>query len=396
MKKTKNRFVMGFILGMLAMAVVVGSIGVAFYFSRDGITTKKRAISDETGSKINRIESIIDAYYLEEINREKLEEGIYKGLLSGLDDPYSVYYTAEEYQALMEETSGKYYGVGALVSQNAETGIITAINVFDGAPADKAGMEDNDIIYKVEDEEVTGQDLSNVVSKMKGEKGTVVNITVYRESQNKYIDLKITRDEINVPTIEYKMLDKKKGIGYIQISQFEEVTYDQFVEAVEDLKKQGMKAVIFDVRDNPGGLYNIVCDMLDYILPEGTIVYTKDKYGKQEDQTSDELCLDMPIVVLQNGNSASASEIFAGAVQDFEVGTIVGEQSFGKGIVQSILPLTDGSALKLTVQNYYTPSGKNIHGKGITPDLEVATDAESEKDVQLIKAQESIEGLMKK
>lgn len=395
MKKTRNRFVLGFVLGMLAMTVVVGSIGVGFYFSKNG-DTAKQTVSDETESKIDRIESIIDAYYLDEVDQKKMEEGVYKGLVSGLDDPYSVYYTAEEYQALLEDTSGKYYGVGALVSQNAETGIITAINVFEGAPADKAGMEDGDIIYKVEGEEVTGQDLSNVVSKMKGDKGTVVNITVYRESQNKYIDLKITRDEVNVPTIEHKMLDKKNGIGYIQISQFEEVTYDQFVEAVEDLKKQGMKAIIFDVRDNPGGLYNIVCDMLDYVLPEGTIVYTKDKYGKQEDQTSDASYLNMPIVVLQNGNSASASEIFAGAIQDFNAGTIVGEQSFGKGIVQSILPLTDGSALKLTVQKYYTPSGKNIHGTGITPDVESKDDIETKKDEQLIKAQETIEGLMKK
>lgn len=394
MKKTKNRFVTGFVLGMLAMAVVVASIGAGFYFSNKGTT--KQTVSNETEGKIDRIEKIIDSYYLGDVDREKLEDGVYKGMLSGLDDPYSVYYTAEEYDTLMEETSGKYYGVGALVSQNVETGIITAVNVFKGAPADKAGMEDGDIIYKVEGKEVTGEDLSNVVSRMKGDKGTQVNITVYRESHKKYIDLKIIRDKVNVPTVEHKMLDKKKGIGYIQISQFEEVTYDQFVKAVEALKKQGMKAVIFDVRDNPGGLYSTVCKMLDYILPEGTIVYTKDKYGTEEKETSDAECMKMPIVVLQNGNSASASEIFAGAIQDFKAGTVVGEQSFGKGIVQSILPLFDGSALKLTVQKYYTPNGTNIHGKGITPDVIVEADAESKKDTQLIRAQETIKGLMEK
>lgn len=394
MKKTKNRFVTGFVLGMLAMVVVVASIGAGFYFSKKGTT--KQTVSNETEGKIDRIEKIIDSYYLGDVDREKLEDGVYKGMLSGLDDPYSVYYTAEEYDTLMEETSGKYYGVGALVSQNVETGIITAVNVFKGAPADKAGMEDGDIIYKVEGKEVTGEDLSNVVSRMKGDKGTQVNITVYRESHKKYIDLKIIRDKVNVPTVEHKMLDKKKGIGYIQISQFEEVTYDQFVKAVEALKKQGMKAVIFDVRDNPGGLYSTVCKMLDYILPEGTIVYTKDKYGTEEKETSDAECMKMPIVVLQNGNSASASEIFAGAIQDFKAGTVVGEQSFGKGIVQSILPLFDGSALKLTVQKYYTPNGTNIHGKGITPDVIVEADAESKKDTQLIRAQETIKGLMEK
>lgn len=394
MKNNKSRFLTGFLLGMLAMAVVAASIGVGFYFSKTG--NYQQTVSSETADKADRIEKIIEAYYLDEIDEKKLEEGVYKGLMSGLDDPYSVYYTAEEYKSLMEETSGTYYGAGVLVSQDAGTGIITAIKVFEGAPADKAGMQDGDIFYKVEGEEVTGEDLNHVVSRIKGDKGTTVNITVYRESQNKYIDFNITRDEVNVPTIEYKMLDKKKGIGYIQIVQFEEVTYKQFVQAVEALKKQGMKAVIFDVRDNPGGLYNIVCDMLDYILPEGTIVYTKDKYGTEEKQTSDADCIDMPIVVLQNGNSASASEIFAGAIQDFKAGTIVGEQSFGKGIVQSILPLTDGSALKLTVQKYYTPSGKNIHGTGITPDVKVEVDAESKDDVQLSKALETIEGLMKK
>ena len=230
---------------------------------------------------------------------------------------------------------------------------------------------------------------------MKGEKGTTVDITVYRESEKKYIDFTITRDQVNEPTVEYKMLDKKKKIGYIQISQFEEVTYDQFTKALDDLKKQGMKAVIFDVRSNPGGLYEIVCKMLDEILPEGNLVSTKDKYGNEEKQTSDSKCLGMPMVVLQNKDSASASEIFAGAIQDFNAGKIVGTQSFGKGIVQTILPLSDGSAVKLTVQDYYTPSGKNIHGKGITPDVEAELEENATSDTQLEKAKETIMELMK-
>lgn len=402
MKKNKNRFVLGFILGMLAMVVVAASIGAGIYFSQKDSGQKKisesteKKISESTEKKIDSLEKIIEAYYLDEVDETKLEDGVYKGLLSGLEDPYSVYYTAEEYKALMEDTSGKYYGIGALVSQSADTGVITAIKVFEDAPADQAGMENGDIIYKVEGAEVTGEDLNNVVSKMKGDKGTEVNITVYRSSQKKYIDLKIIRDEVNVPTISYKMLDKKQKIGYIQITQFEEVTYEQFTEAINALKKQGMKAVIFDVRDNPGGLYNIVCKMLDDLLPEGTIVYTKDKYDKEEKQTSDADCLDIPMVVLQNENSASASEIFAGAIQDFKAGTIVGTQSFGKGIVQTILSLNDGSAVKLTIEKYYTPSGKNIHGTGITPDVKVEADAQAKDDVQLLKAQETIKELMKK
>lgn len=394
MEKTKNRFLLGLVVGMLAMAVVGAGIGAGVYFFRKDVEEQK--VSKETEDKIDRIEEIIDTYFLGEVDSEKLADGVYKGMLSGLDDPYSVYYTAEEYKTLVEETTGKYYGAGALVSQNAKTGIITAVNVFDGAPAYKAGMEDGDVLYKIEGEEITGEDLSNVVSKLKGDKGTKVKVTVYRESEDKYIDLTITRDEVNVPTVEYKMLDKDKGIGYIQITQFEKVTYDQFVTAVKSLEKQGMKAVIFDLRDNPGGLYNIVCDILDYILPEGTLVYTKDKYDLEYKEKSDAECMEMPIVVLQNGNSASASEIFAGAIKDYKAGTIVGEQSFGKGIVQSIFPLADGSAVKLTVQKYYTPNGNDIHGAGITPDVKVEEDAKTKKDEQLAKAQEIIEGLMEK
>ena len=371
------------------MLIVVACIGIGLHFSKEQIESST-SISDKVSKKLDFLEKLIDSKYLEKADEEELEENVYKGLLEGLDDPYSVYYTSEEYAALMEETSGTYCGIGALVSQSADTGAITAINVFDDSPAMKAGMKDGDIIYKIEDEEVTGQDLNTVVAKMKGEKGTKVKINVYRSSEKKYIDLEITRDEINVPTVEYKMLDKKNGIGYIQITQFEEVTYDQFTAALDDLKKQGMKSVIFDLRDNPGGLYNIVCEMLDDLLPEGTIVYTMDKEGNKEEQTSDARCLDMPMVVLQNENSASASEIFAGAIQDFGAGKIVGTQSFGKGIVQSIIPLSDGSAVKLTVEKYYTPKGVNIHGTGITPDVAVEAGEDEKTDDQLQKAIEVI------
>ena len=347
MKKNKNRFLLGFFFGMLAMAVVVGGVGTGLYFANQN--TSGKTISEKTSQKLDYINKLIDAKFLNKVNESDLEDGIYKGLLEGLNDPYSVYYTAEEYRKMMEQTSGTYSGIGALVSQNAETGIITVVKAFADAPAAKAGVKNGDIIYKVKGKEVTGVDINNVVTEMKGEKGTTVDITVYRESEKKYIDFTITRDQVNEPTVEYKMLDKKKKIGYIQISQFEEVTYDQFTKALDDLKKQA----------------------------------------------SDSKCLEMPMVVLQNKDSASASEIFAGAIQDFNAGKIVGTQSFGKGIVQTILPLSDGSAVKLTVQDYYTPSGKNIHGKGITPDVEAELEENATSDTQLEKAKETIMELMK-
>lgn len=393
MKKQKNRFLLGFFLGMIAMTVTIVGIGAGWYFSQDNKEDSK--VSDSAETKVDYLERMIDAYYLDEIDEELMEEGVYKGLISGLNDPYSAYYTADEYKSLMEDTLGTYYGIGALVSQDVDTGIITVIKAFENAPAEKAGMKNGDIIYKVEGQEVTGEDLNNVVAKMKGDKGTKVNITVYRESENEYIDLVVTRDEVNVPTVEYKMLDKTQGIGYIQISQFEEVTYEQFEKAIDALQKQGMKSIIFDVRDNPGGMYDIVCKILDDLLPEGTIVYTMDKYGTKEEQTSDKDCLGIPMVVLQNENSASASEIFAGAIQDFGAGKVVGTQSFGKGIVQSVFPLSDGTAVKLTISKYYTPNGTNIHGKGITPDVIVEAGTSEDKDEQLLKAQETIKKLMK-
>lgn len=390
MKKNKTKFLPGFLTGAFVMLIVAICVG----FGINAIKTEtgsKTTISSGVSGKLDFLKDVIDLKYLEKTDEKTLEENIYKGLLQGLNDPYSVYYTKDEYDALKEETSGSYCGIGALVSQNADTGVITAINVFKGSPAEKAGMKNGDIIFKVEDKEVTGEDLNNVVAKMKGEKDTKVKINVYRTSEKEYIDLEITRDKVDVPTVEHKMLDKSKGIGYIQITQFEEVTYDQFKEALDDLKKQGMKSVIFDLRNNPGGLYDTVCEMLDDLLPEGTLVYTKDKDGNKQEKKSDANFLDMPMVVLQNENSASASEIFAGAIQDFGAGKIVGTQSFGKGIVQSIIPLSDGSAVKLTVEKYYTPKGVNIHGKGITPDVKVEISKDGKKDNQLQKAIEVIE-----
>ena len=342
MKKNKTKFLPGFLTGAFVMLIVAICVG----FGINAVKTEKGSkttISSEVSGKLDFLKDVIDLKYLEKTDEKTLEENIYKGLLQGLNDPYSVYYTKDEYDALKEETSGSYCGIGALVSQNADTGVITAINVFKGSPAEKAGMKNGDIIFKVEDKEVTGEDLNNVVAKMKGEKDTKVKINVYRTSEKEYIDLEVTRDKVDVPTVEHKMLDKSKGIGYIQITQFEEVTYDQFKEALDDLKK------------------------------------------------SDANFLDMPMVVLQNENSASASEIFAGAIQDFGAGKIVGTQSFGKGIVQSIIPLSDGSAVKLTVEKYYTPKGVNIHGKGITPDVKVEISKDGKKDNQLQKAIEVIE-----
>lgn len=381
-KKNRTRFIPGFVTGMFAMLVVVVAIGAGIHLSGYSFGESSASAVDNAEKKLKALEQVIDLKYLDKVSQNDLEEGLYKGLLQGLGDPYSVYYTKEEYKELMESTSGTFYGIGAYVQQKADAQYCTIIKVFENGPADKAGMKANDIVTKVNDKDVSGEDIDKVVSMMRGDKGTEVKVQVFRSSEKKYIDLKIIRDKVETTTVNYKMLDNKKKIGYIQITEFDTVTQQQFAKALNALKKQGMKKVVFDVRDNPGGSYDVVCSILDTLLPKGTLVSTKDKYGNEEKQTSDSSCLNMPMAVIQNENSASASEIFAGAIQDFKAGKIVGTQSFGKGIVQQIMSLEDGSAIKLTIEKYYTPSGKNIHGKGITPDVKVETPTGKE-DTQL-------------
>lgn len=334
------------------------------------------ASEDQLLKKMAAMKNIVSKYFLYDVTEKEYEESVLKGLMEALDDPYSCYYTEEEYADLMEQTDGIYYGIGAYVSQNRDTNVLTITKPFKDGPADKAGILPGDIIYKVENEVVTDMDIQTVVAKMKGEKGTKVQITVLRGELMEEVSFTVTRDEVEVPTVEYKMLDDQ--IGYIYVLQFDKVTVDQFVGAIDDLEAQGMKGLVIDIRDNGGGLYTSCVNMLERLLPKDKLlVYTETKSGeREEDFSKDNDKINVPLAVVINGNSASASEIFAGAIQDYKIGTIVGTQSFGKGIVQSVMPLLDGSAIKLTISNYYTPSGDSIHEVGITPDVVVELDEE--------------------
>jgi len=327
-------------------------------------------MTDFFKSKLELLEYVIDLYYMGEFSTSDLQDGAYKGLLSGLGDPYSVYYTAKEYQDLMESTSGTYAGIGAVVQQDVRTMLITVVKPYVDCPAYNAGMLPGDIIYMVNDIDVTGMEVDKVVTMMKGTPGTKVKVTVIRDGEADPVELVITRAMIEIESVEYEMLDY--NIGYVGVSSFDEPTPSQFKEAIVNLKKDGMEGLVIDLRNNGGGLLSAVVEMLDYILPEGMIVYTEDKYGNRDEfKGTNKDVLYMPIVVLINGNSASASEIFAAAIQDYDAGTIIGTTSFGKGIVQSIVPFTDGTAVKLTVSHYYTPKGVCIHGVGVIPDIEV-------------------------
>lgn len=388
-------FLLGLLVGVIITALV-GScayVGTRLYHLADGRLAKTASadgssgadlVNDDTLEKLEALEEVIDKYYYkdEDIDVEEMTEGMYSGLVDSLGDPYSVYYTAEEWHDLMADTEGIYYGIGAYLQLDTATGLARINGVIADTPAEEAGLRENDIIYQVDGEMIQGLELSEIVSRVKGEEGTTVHLTVVREGETDYLEFDVERRRIESPTVNYEMYDN--GVGYIQITEFDEVTTDQFTEALAVIKGSGAKGLILDLRSNPGGSLPVVVDIARSILPKGLIVYTEDKYGKREEYTCDgKNELDIPMVVLINGNSASASEILAGAIKDYNKGTLIGTTTFGKGIVQRVLPLTDGTALKLTISSYYTPKGNNIHGIGIDPDIECEFDSEAyyERDV---------------
>lgn len=327
--------------------------------------------------KYNFISSYIDTLYLnkEEIDAKEVEDGIFQGLIDSLGDKYADYYNKEEYDSFMEDTQGQYGGIGTYVSQDLKTGEIVIVNPFEGAPADVAGVKSGDILVEIDGESIVGMELDEVVSIMKGEPDTDVLLGVYREDEK--LDIVVTRKIVDVPTVQYEVIEED-NIGYIYISSFDTITCTQFREAVDELEKKNVDGLVIDVRNNGGGLISSVVDMLDRILPEGLVMYTETNKGREEEYFStDEEKYEKPYVVLINEYSASASEVFAGAVQDYGYGTVIGTKSYGKGVVQSIIPLNgvnDGSAIKLTVSKYFTPNGRNIDGIGIEPDVEIELD----------------------
>lgn len=406
-EKDDNRsFWRGLAVGLASscaiLLVVFGSVKIYQTYRvygrlASGSSAETESVANEkTTEKLGVLENTIKQYFWQDVDESTLEEGVYKGLLESLDDPYSVYYTHDELVQLQQQTEGIYYGIGAYISQDNEMGYVRVSKIIKNTPAEASGLQQDDYIYKVDGEDMQGKDSSYVVSKIKGEAGTKVTITVVREGATDPIDIEVERQKIESPTVEYQMLDN--DMAYIQITEFDLVTTEQFEETYKQAQADGMKGLILDLRSNPGGNLSTVCDIARMILPKGLIVYTEDKYGKREEYTCDGANqIKVPLVVLTNGYSASASEILAGAVKDYGIGTLVGTTTYGKGIVQKVINLSDGSAVKLTVSNYFTPNGNNIHKIGIDPDVEVEFDAEQYKngvDNQLEKAKEVLAGLM--
>ena len=368
----KKQLWKGIAIGFAVTLVVIQAVMFCNSLLKSRVREEKQVnLTDEAvQEKLTEIEGLMNDYFLDELDEEQIETWLYKGAVAGLGDPYAAYYTVEEYQSLLDSTNGSYCGIGVEISQNINTGIVTVARVFEDGPAMEAGLRPGDILYKVGDAEVTGMDLTMVVSQIKGEENTKVLISVAREGEEDYLEFQVERRTIEIQTVGSAMLEDQ--IGYISITSFDDVPTDQFTKALDELETQGIKGLIVDLRGNGGGLVSSVCAILDRLLPEGLIVYTEDKYGNREEETSDaEHYFDKPLAVLVNGNSASASEIFAGAIKDYGIGTLVGTKTYGKGIVQKIYPLHDGTAVKLTVSKYYTPKGNNIHEIGIEPDVEI-------------------------
>lgn len=380
----EREFGRGFLCGILgclgAVIVFILAMEMAGMLDLRGIVVagsgNHAALERTIKKKVNILEAYIDEYFLDEIDEEKMAESVYKGVINGLGDTYAAYYTAEEYKEIQEKTEGIYCGIGTYISVDANNGVVTIVRPMKNSPAEKAGIQAGDILYAVEGKEVTGMEISQVQALIKGEKGSGVELTLIRKQ--KEVKTVVTRDEIVEDTVASQMLDGK--IGYVQVTSFEQVTSEQFRDAVDKLEAKGQEGMIIDLRDNGGGLLDTAVDMLDRMLPEGLVVYSMDKSGnKQEYMAKEPDKFDKPLVILVNGQSASASEVFSGALQEKNVGKLLGTKTYGKGIVQGIFGLEDGSAVKMTTSKYYTPNGKNIHGKGLEPDIEVELSEQAEE-----------------
>ena len=380
-----NEFKKGIAVGVAVTLVVTGT-GFAGY--QKIMFPKGSALSDtKTVQKLNYLESLINEEYLEEKEEDSLREGLYAGLMSGLNDPYSTYYTAEQYKELNTSNEGSYVGIGAVLQKDKDGGA-KIVQLYEGGSGEQAGLKKGDVLKAIDGEDITEKETSDSASMIRESDKDSVSLTIQRDEETK--EMKVEIRDVEIQTVSHEMLDDETG--YIRISEFSEVTSNQYKKAFEDLQDKGMKKLVVDLRDNPGGLLTAVCDVLRQILPEGLIVYTEDKNGKKEEEKCDGKSeLAMPLAVLVNGGSASASEIFAGAVKDYGIGTIVGTTTYGKGVVQTIQPLSDGSAVKITIAKYFTPKGNDINKKGIAPDVEAELSEDStdwtelthEEDTQL-------------
>ena len=398
-ERTKKPAGRGGRFGTLLLGILIGAAAMFLGLSLllGSLLGESGLLSSEVISKLETLLALIEEVYYEadELETEDLQEGLYRGLVDALDDPYSVYYDTEEIEELEESLSGSFSGIGCYVSLDEATGYPKIAGVISGSPAEAAGLLADDIIMEADGESLAGLDLDVAVTRIRGEEGTTVHLTIYRSGEADYLEFDIVRAVVDSETAAGEMLDAENGIGYIEITEFDDVTCEQFVTILDELLEQGMQGLIVDLRDNPGGTVDSVTSIAEYLIPEGLVFYMEYPDGTREEYSVDGASyIDLPIVVLINGNSASASEILSSAIQDSGAGTVVGMQSYGKGVVQTIYSLTDGTGVKLTIAEYFTRNGNSIHGIGVTPDVEAQLDTdaylEDGTDTQLQAAQEEL------
>lgn len=408
--KRKRKSRPGFLTGMcagvfLSILLLIGCF-VALHFWAEkqrqemaaAATQVEVTLSKKIGTKLDILLKEIDANFLFEYDKKKVEDGIYKSLFASLDDKYAEYYTAEEYRALMEKMSGAFYGIGVVMQMSEDESHAEVISLVETGGAKEAGVLPGDWLCEADGTSLLGCSLTEIVAIVRGEEGTTAHIKVYRPSEEKYYEFDVERRRIESNTVYSEMVETE--VGYIQISEFDIVTDEQFRTELEKLQAEGMKRLIIDLRNNPGGTIESVVSIADMLLPEGIVTYTETKDGtRTEYRSENEPIYNGPLVVLINENSASASEILSGAIKDYGRGTLVGQKTYGKGIVQSVRMLTDGTAVKMTVSRYFTPNGTCIHEIGIEPDIseELAEEAivdgllEKDEDTQLHRALEALE-----
>lgn len=381
-KKGSRDFTKGTIFGFLAASCIF----MAFILFRYGTIGNRNAqgadvlTSQRLENKLRQVRSIIEDTFYYDTDGEELETYLFKGVAAGLEDRYANYFSVKEAEALNEQNSGQYHGIGITLSREDDSRPAVIKEVTEGGPAQKAGVKAGDILLKINGADVAKSTLNDIADLIRGEEDQV-NITISRNGRE--MEFTIGVEEIETAPVTFRMLDDT--VGYILIPEFDTVTVQQFEDALKELEKKGMKKLILDLRDNPGGLLDVVSAMLDKLLPEGKIVTTRTKNGEDKVYYSDEdQMYSGPLAILVNGNSASGAELFAGAVQDYGLGPVIGEQTYGKGVVQTTYSLSDGSAFKLTTEKYFTAGGQDIDGKGITPDIKTASEDALEKAEEVL------------